>query len=88
MADSQLPWGALALEGMISSPAWKRKPSWYLIAQDDRMIPPDAQRAMAGRAGATIRAIPGSHAIYVANPQAIAALIEEAANASEATAQP
>jgi pimeloyl-ACP methyl ester carboxylesterase len=88
MADSQLPWGVLALEGKISSPAWKAKPSWYLLAQDDRMIPPDAQRAMAARAGATIRAIPGSHAAYVANPQAIAALIEEAASASRATVQP
>jgi pimeloyl-ACP methyl ester carboxylesterase len=88
MADSQLPWGVLALEGKISSPAWKAKPSWYLVAQDDRMIPPDAQRAMAGRAGATIRAIPGSHAAYVANPQAIAALIEEAASASKAMRSP
>jgi pimeloyl-ACP methyl ester carboxylesterase len=82
MADSQLPWGAQALEGKISSPAWKSKPSWYLVAQNDRIIPPDAQRAMAGRAGATVQAIPGSHALYVANPQAVAALIREAATSS------
>jgi pimeloyl-ACP methyl ester carboxylesterase len=80
MADSQIPWGVQALEGKISRPAWKTKPSWFLIPNDDRVIPPDAQRAMAGRAGATIRAIPGSHAVYVANPAAIAALIKEAAD--------
>jgi pimeloyl-ACP methyl ester carboxylesterase len=77
MADSQVPWSVQALEGKISSPAWKTKPSWYLIPQDDRVIPPAAQRTMAGRAHATIREIPGSHAVYVANPNAIAALIKE-----------
>ena len=77
MADSQVPWSVQALEGKISSPAWKLKPSWYLIPQDDRVIPPAAQRVMAGRARATIREIPGSHAAYVANPTAIAALIKE-----------
>jgi pimeloyl-ACP methyl ester carboxylesterase len=78
MADSQVPWGFQALEGKISSPAWKTKPSWYLIPQDDKVIPPAAQRAMAGRAHATIREIPGSHAVYVANPTAVATLIKEA----------
>jgi pimeloyl-ACP methyl ester carboxylesterase len=78
MADSQVPWSVRALEGKVSNPAWKTKPSWYLIPQDDRVIPPTAQRAMAGRAQATIREIPGSHAVYVANPSAIAALIQEA----------
>jgi len=78
MADAQVPWSVQALEGKISSPAWKTKPSWFLIPRDDRVIPPAAQRAMAGRARATIREIPGSHAVYVANPSAIAALIEEA----------
>ncbi|MEJ0087230.1 MAG: alpha/beta hydrolase [Pseudomonadota bacterium] len=77
MADSQVPWSVQALEGKISSPAWKTKPSWYLIPQDDRVIPPAAQRGMAGRAHATIREIAGSHAVYVANPVAIAALLEE-----------
>ena len=77
MADSQVPWSVQALEGKISNPAWKTKPSWYLIPEDDRIIPPAAQRAMAGRARATIREIPGSHAVYVANPHAIAALIKE-----------
>lgn len=79
MADSQLPWGIHALTGAISSPAWKAKPSWYLIPEDDRMIPAGAQRGMAARAGAKVRTVPGSHAVYVSNPQAVAALIEEAA---------
>ncbi|MET0556769.1 MAG: alpha/beta hydrolase [Vicinamibacteria bacterium] len=79
MADSQQGWGVRGLEGTISSPAWKVKPSFYLVAQDDRMIPADAQRGMAARAGATVRSVPGSHAVFVPNPQAVAALIEEAA---------
>lgn len=81
MADSQLPWGVEALSGTISSPAWKVRPSWYLVAEDDRMIPADAQRAMASRAGATVRTVPGSHAVYVSNPRAVATLIAEAAAA-------
>jgi pimeloyl-ACP methyl ester carboxylesterase len=79
MADSQQPWGVQALQGTITQPAWRGKPSWYLVAQEDHMIPPDAQRAMAGRAGANVRAIPGSHAVYVSNPGAVAELIAEAA---------
>lgn len=79
MADSQLPWGAKALACAITSPAWKAKPSWYVVAQTDRVIPPDAQRAMAGRAKATVKEVPGSHAVYVSQPQSIAAVIREAA---------
>lgn len=87
MADSQLPWGVEALGGRITAPAWKAKPSWYLIPADDRIIPPAAQRAMAGRAGATIREVPGSHAVYVADPGSVAALIEEALAASNDATQ-
>jgi len=79
MADSQVPWGVEALGGKISEPAWKTKPSWYLIATDDKMIPPDAQRSMSKRAGSTVVEVKGSHAIYVSQPQAVAALIEQAA---------
>ncbi|MBO9707169.1 MAG: alpha/beta hydrolase [Caulobacter sp.] len=79
MADSQQPWGAQALEGKVTAPAWRAKPSWYLIAKDDHMIPPPAQRIMAGRAGATVREVAASHAVYVSQPGAVAALIEEAA---------
>jgi pimeloyl-ACP methyl ester carboxylesterase len=79
MADSQVPWGIGALAGSITDPAWRVKPSWYLVATDDRMIPPPAQRAMAERAGSTVTEAAGSHAIYVSQPAAVAALIQQAA---------
>jgi len=82
MADSQVPWGVNALEGTVREPAWKAKPSWYLLTTEDKMIPPDAQRQMAKRAGATIVEVKGSHAIYVSQPQAVATLIEKAAQAA------
>jgi pimeloyl-ACP methyl ester carboxylesterase len=81
MADSQVPWGLGALDGSITDPAWRSKPSWYLVATDDRMIPPDAQRAMATRAGATTTETPGSHAVYVSRPDAVASVIRAAAAA-------
>jgi len=87
MADSQQPWAAQALEGRITTAAWRTKPSWFLIPQDDRVIPPAAQRGMAQRARATIRETAGSHAIYVSNPQEVAAMIEAAAMADRATAK-
>src|SRR5258707_11319007 len=65
MADSQVPWGVEALSGAITEPAWKTKPSWYLMVTEDKMIPPVAQRAMAKRAGAAVVEVKGSHAIYV-----------------------
>ena len=79
MADSQVPWGLAALSGAISEPAWRSKPSWYLVVTEDQMIPVAAQRAMAKRANATIVEVKGSHAIYVSQPGAVAALIEQAA---------
>jgi pimeloyl-ACP methyl ester carboxylesterase len=79
MADSQVPWGVEALNGAVSEPAWRSKPTWYLIATEDRMIPPPAQRAMAERAGAATTEVPGSHAIYVSAPAAVADLIVQAA---------
>ena len=72
MADSQVPWGVQALEGAVSQPSWKSKPSWYLVATDDKMIPPDAQRAMSKRAGAQSVEVNGSHAVYVSQPDAVA----------------
>jgi pimeloyl-ACP methyl ester carboxylesterase len=78
MADSQVPWGVDALGGAVTEPAWRTKPSWYLVAADDHMIPPPAQRAMAERAGATVTETPGSHAVYVSNPAAVAAVIAQA----------
>ena len=79
MADSQVPWGVEALAGAISQPAWKTKPSWYLVSTEDKMIPPPAQRAMSKRAGSTVVEVKGSHSVYVSQPQAVAALIEKAA---------
>ena len=79
MAASQVPWGVNALSGEVSTPAWKVKPSWYLVATDDKMIPPPAQRAMAARAGALVTEVRGSHAVYVSRPQAVADVIAKAA---------
>src|SRR3984893_13136613 len=79
MADSQVPWGVKALGGAVTEPAWKAKPSWYLLTTEDRMIPPDAQRQMSKRAGATVVEVKGSHSTYVSHPQAVATLIEKAA---------
>ena len=83
MADSQLPWGGAALGGVVTDPAWSHKPSWYLVSQDDRMIPPPAQRFMAARAGATIVEVPGSHSVYVSQPKAVADLIVQAAKSAK-----
>jgi pimeloyl-ACP methyl ester carboxylesterase len=86
MADAQVPWGLEALGGTISEPAWRSKPSWYLVATDDRMIPPPAQRFMSKRAGATVVEVAGSHAIYVSQPAAVAGLIAKAAKGTRAMA--
>jgi pimeloyl-ACP methyl ester carboxylesterase len=84
MADSQVPWGLDALNGAVTQAAWRTKPSWYLISTDDKMIPPDAQRMMSKRAGSTVVEVKGSHAVYVAQPQAVAHFIEKAAAGAEA----
>jgi len=80
MAESQVPWGVEALQGAVTTPAWQTKPSWYLVATDDRMIPPEAQRFMSERAGASVAEVAGSHAIYVSQPHAVARLIATAAS--------
>jgi pimeloyl-ACP methyl ester carboxylesterase len=87
MADSQVPWGVEALSGAISHPAWRTKPSWYLISTEDKMIPPDAQRAMSKRAGSTVIEVKGSHSVYVSQPQAVASLIENAAKSAGNSAE-
>jgi len=79
MADSQVPWAVEAFAGAVTQPAWRSKPSWYLVATDDLMIPPDAQRGMAKRAGAKVTEVAGSHAVYVSKPEAVADLIKAAA---------
>ena len=78
MADAQVPWGVDALAGAITEPAWRTKPSWYLVATEDRMIPPVAQRFMSQRANAKVVETAASHSVYVSQPAAVAALIETA----------
>jgi pimeloyl-ACP methyl ester carboxylesterase len=83
MADSQVPWGIDALAGAVSTPAWMSKPSWYLVSTEDRMIPPDAQRMMAKRAGATVSEAKGaSHSVFISQPEAVAKAIEAAAKSA------
>jgi pimeloyl-ACP methyl ester carboxylesterase len=79
IADSQVPWGEAALSGAISEPAWKTKPSWYLITTEDKMLPPAAQRVKSKRAGSTVVEVKGSHSIFLSQPPAVASLIEKAA---------
>jgi hypothetical protein len=79
MADAQVPWGVEALSGTISEPAWRTKPSWYLLTTQDRMIPPPAQREMSQRAGAAVTEVAASHSVYVSQPAAVASLIEQPA---------
>jgi pimeloyl-ACP methyl ester carboxylesterase len=87
MADSQVPWGVEALSGVVTQPSWKTRPAWYLVATDDRMIPPDAQRAMSKRAGSTVTETKGSHAVYVSEPGVVASTIEQALKASKTVAR-
>ena len=84
MADSQVPWGLAGLGGVVTKAAWKSKPSWYIVATEDLMVPADAQRRMAKRAGSTIVELKGSHAIFVSQPDAVAAVIAKAATAVSA----
>jgi pimeloyl-ACP methyl ester carboxylesterase len=85
MADSQVPWGVDALGGTINEPAWRTKPSWYLLTTKDRMIPPPAQRSMAERAGATVLEVPASHSVFLSHPEAVAGLIQTALNETAPT---
>jgi len=82
LADAQVPWGVGALSGNVSEPAWRTKPSWYLLTTEDRMIPPDAQRTMSGRIGATVVEAAASHSVYVSQPAAVADLVKQAASAT------
>ncbi len=82
MADSQVGFGADALSAAISEPAWRARPSWYLLTTNDRMIPPAQQRTMSERAKATVTETPSSHAAFIAHPAVVAQLIKEAASAA------
>jgi hypothetical protein len=85
MADSQVPWGVKALSGTVTEPAWKSKPSWYMVTTEDRMIPAGAQRAMSKRADSKVTEVEGSHAVFISQPAAVASLIEQVANGSGPT---
>jgi pimeloyl-ACP methyl ester carboxylesterase len=65
----------------VTEPAWRTKPSWYLLVTKDRMIPPAAQQFMAKRAGATVVETKGSHAVYVCNPDVVASIIKRGTRA-------
>ena len=81
MADSQVPWGVDALGGPVTDPAWRAKPSWYLVTTEDRMIFPAAQRTMSQRAGSTVVEVAASHSVYVSQPAPVADLIRQAVSA-------
>ena len=87
LADSQVPWGVDALGGTITEPAWRTKPSWYLVTTEDRIFPALAQRMMAERAGATVVEVAGSHAVFLSHPEAVAGLIRTALTESAAMTQ-
>jgi len=82
MAISQVPLSAGVLGTPITAPAWKTKPSYGVVATQDRMINPDLERSMYKRAGAKVTEIKGSHAIFFSQPRAVANVIEQAAKAS------
>lgn len=79
MAHSQTPLGLPALTTALTTVAWKTKPSWYIVASQDRMIPPDAERFMAKRANAKVTEIKASHVVYVSHPKEVTDVIEAAA---------
>jgi len=68
-----------AFNDVMSVPAWKSQPTWYLVSKDDEAIPPDAERQFAGRMGATTVEVPASHVSMVSHPSEVADLIERAA---------
>ncbi|HVK49813.1 MAG TPA: alpha/beta hydrolase [Pseudobacter sp.] len=80
MANAQMPVADLAFHAIIHDPAWRKKPSWYMVAQSDRIINPDLERMYAKRAGSkTVEIKGGSHAIFASRPKEVAKLINEAA---------
>jgi pimeloyl-ACP methyl ester carboxylesterase len=85
LAASQIPPAGAAFGAPVSQAAWKSHPSWYVVATEDHIIPPDAQRQMAGRANATVVEIAGSHAVFISQPDAVADAIDSAA---QGAAQP
>jgi pimeloyl-ACP methyl ester carboxylesterase len=87
LADSQVPWGVDALAGTITEPAWRTKPSWYLLTTEDLIFPPPGQRMMAERAGATVVEVASSHSVFLSHPEAVAGLIRTAVQETTAMTQ-
>lgn len=83
MAEAQVPFGVDGAGGVVTTPAWRAKKSWYLVSTEDRMIPPAVQHRMAARAGSTVREVAASHSLYISQPGAVARIIEEAARGAE-----
>jgi pimeloyl-ACP methyl ester carboxylesterase len=81
MYAAQQPIALSAFDEVMGAPAWKSLPSWYLVAQNDEAIPPDAERQFAARMGATTVEVPSSHLPMVSRPDEVADLIEKAAEA-------
>lgn len=82
MAAAQVPLSASVVGASIKEPAYKTRPSWYVVATEDHELSPDAERRMAKSAGATITEIKGSHVVFISRPGAVAAVIEAAAQGS------
>lgn len=83
MAAAQVPWGLAAVEAKISDPAWKKKPTYFLVTARDHMIPPSKQRTEAARAKAKTLELQSSHAVMLAHPKEVAAFIRGAAEAAK-----
>src|ERR1700722_15881381 len=84
MAISQLPISTDPSTHKVANPAWKSKPTWYMVATEDRSINPEQERMMAKRAGATTVEVKSSHVAYMSHPRETAKLIEEAATSVSA----
>jgi len=78
MADSQIPVGVAAFDTDLKVAAWKRKKCWYIVATEDKMIPPDAERGMAKRINAQVTEIKASHAVYISHADEVAKVIQKA----------
>ena len=84
MAISQVPISTDAFTHKVTKPAWKTKPTWYMVAAADRSINPEQERMMAKRAHATTVEVKSSHVAYMSHPKEAAKLIEEAATSASA----
>ena len=80
LTATQVPTSVAAMKGEITTPAWKSKPSWYIIAENDRTISPDLEAAQAKKIGATTTTVASSHVIMLAQPSKVAGVIFDAAS--------